>query len=107
MDTSEAASPGKQVRLSVLVAAYNEADTIAGVLQAVGALSYELEIIVVDDGSHDDTATIVSGLAKLDPRIKLLTHERNRGKGAAIRTALSNSTGEVVITQDADTEYDP
>jgi glycosyltransferase involved in cell wall biosynthesis len=94
-------------QLSVLVAAYNEADTIVGVLNAVTALSYELEIIVVDDGSGDDTAAVVSKLAEGDPRIKLLTHDQNQGKGAAIRTALSNSTGEVVITQDADAEYDP
>ena len=94
-------------QLSVLMAAYNEAATIGDVLGALKALEYELEIIVVDDGSHDDTATVVSRLAERDPRIKLLTHERNRGKGAAIRTALSNSTGEVVITQDADAEYDP
>jgi glycosyltransferase involved in cell wall biosynthesis len=94
-------------QLSVLMAAYNEAATIGDVLGALKALEYELEIIVVDDGSHDETATVVSRLAERDPRIKLLTHERNRGKGAAIRTALSNSTGEVVITQDADAEYDP
>jgi glycosyltransferase involved in cell wall biosynthesis len=92
---------------SVLVRAYNEAGTIGDVLRAVKALDYELEIVVVDDSSTDDTAAIVTALAEGDDRIALLTHERNRGKGAAVRTALARSKGTVVIVQDADAEYDP
>ena len=94
-------------QLSVLMPAYNEAATIGGVLRALKKLDYELEIIVVDDCSGDDTAAIVTALAQEDERITLLAHERNRGKGAAVRTALARSHGQVVIIQDADAEYDP
>jgi len=87
--------------------AHNEAGTIGDVLGALKTLEYELEIIVVDDGSDDETAAIVTALAQDDPRIALLAHERRRGKGAAVRTALARSTGAVVIIQDADAEYDP
>jgi glycosyltransferase involved in cell wall biosynthesis len=94
-------------QLSVLVPAYNEAATIARVIAAVQALSYELEIIVVDDGSGDDTAAKVTALKDGDPRITLLAHDRNRGKGAAVRTAIAHSSGTAIIIQDADAEYDP
>jgi glycosyltransferase involved in cell wall biosynthesis len=94
-------------QLSVLMPAYNEAGTIGDVLRALKRLDYELEIIVVDDFSADETAAIVTAQAEDDPRITLLAHERNRGKGAAVRTALARSTGQVVIIQDADAEYDP
>jgi glycosyltransferase involved in cell wall biosynthesis len=96
-----------ELQLSVLVPAYNEAATIARVLGALQALSYELEIVVVDDGSEDDTAATVRALADGDPRITLLAHARNRGKGAAVRTALQRSKGTAIIIQDADAEYDP
>jgi glycosyltransferase involved in cell wall biosynthesis len=94
-------------QLSVLVPAYNEAATIARVIRAVQALAYELEIIVVDDGSDDGTAAAVAALTEQDARITLLVHEHNQGKGAAVRTALARSTGTAVIIQDADAEYDP
>jgi glycosyltransferase involved in cell wall biosynthesis len=94
-------------QLSVLMPAYNEAGTIGGVLEALKKLDYEMEIIVVDDCSTDDTAAILTALAGSDDRITLRSHERNRGKGAAVRTALAHSIGRVVIIQDADAEYDP
>jgi glycosyltransferase involved in cell wall biosynthesis len=94
-------------QLSVLVPAYNEAATIARVIGAVQALAYELEIIVVDDGSDDGTAAAVAALTDEDARITLLVHDHNQGKGAAVRTALARSTGTAVIIQDADAEYDP
>jgi glycosyltransferase involved in cell wall biosynthesis len=94
-------------QLSVLVPAFNEAGPIGYVVEALKALEYELEIIVVDDCSVDDTAAIVAELASSDERITLLAHERNRGKGAAVRTALGRCIGQVVIIQDADAEYDP
>jgi glycosyltransferase involved in cell wall biosynthesis len=94
-------------QLSVLMPAFNEAGTVGDVLRALKKLDYELEIIVVDDCSGDDTAAIVTGFSQEDERITLLAHERNRGKGAAVRTALARSHGQVVIIQDADAEYDP
>jgi glycosyltransferase involved in cell wall biosynthesis len=94
-------------QLSVLMPAHNEAGTIGDVLGALQALDYELEIIVVDDGSDDETAEIVTAAAGSDERIVLVAHEHRRGKGAAVRTALERSTGTVVIIQDADAEYDP
>jgi glycosyltransferase involved in cell wall biosynthesis len=94
-------------QLSVLMPAYNEAATIGDVLVALKALEYELEIIVVDDGSDDQTAAIVTAAEGSDERITLVAHERRRGKGAAVRTALARCTGMVVIIQDADAEYDP
>lgn len=91
--------------LSVLVPAYNEQDTIAIVLDKVLALPVVKEVIVVDDGSDDDTAKIVSEYA--DDRVRLVRQPENRGKTAAIARALDVATGEIIIIQDADLEYDP
>lgn len=102
------------MKLSVIIPAYNEAATIAELLDLVltqqgrpiGAGDpLTLEIIVVDDASTDATAAIVA--ARTDPAIHLIRHPVNRGKGAAIRSALAAVTGDAVIIQDADLEYDP
>jgi glycosyltransferase involved in cell wall biosynthesis len=93
--------------LSVLIPVYNEKSTVLEILARVEAVSLPLErrIVIVDDGSTDGTRDI---LASLPPeRATVLFHERNRGKGAAIRTALSRATGDFVVIQDADLEYDP
>jgi glycosyltransferase involved in cell wall biosynthesis len=95
--------------VSVLVAAYNEAGTLEQTLERVGDLDYAVELIVVDDGSTDGTRELLDRLvaeARL-PGLRVHRHERNRGKGAAVRTALGASTGDVVVIQDADLEYDP
>jgi len=93
------------VRLSVVVPAYNESATIGELLEQVLAVPIDQEIIVVDDGSTDATPEIVASFA--DRGVRLLTQERNEGKGAAIRAGLAAVTGDVVIVQDADLEYDP
>ena len=95
-------------RLSILIPAYNEAATIAEVVRQVRSIDLgplDREIIVVDDGSRDATADEVSRGAADDPRVLLLRHSRNRGKGAAIRTALACATGDLCLVQDADLEY--
>jgi glycosyltransferase involved in cell wall biosynthesis len=97
------------MRLSILIPAYHEERTIAEVLRRVAGadtLSFEKEIIVCDDGSRDATARVVEQTMAEVPGIKLLRHPQNRGKGAAIRTALEAATGEYVLIQDADLEYD-
>jgi glycosyltransferase involved in cell wall biosynthesis len=94
--------------LSVVVPAYEEAATIEATLRAVAALELaSLEILVVDDGSRDETVAIVERLAEELGVVRLLRHERNRGKGAAVRTGIAETRGDIVVIQDADLEYDP
>ena len=95
--------PDERRLVSVVMPAYDEAATIDVVLQRVLDLDLRLEVLVVDDGSSDDTAAIVE---RVDG-VQLIRHERNRGKGAAVRTGIQASTGEIVVIQDADLEYDP
>jgi dolichol-phosphate mannosyltransferase len=93
------------MRLSVLIPVYNEGASVAEVIEHVMAVDVDKEIIVVDDGSVDATPDVLRGLCVTDLRV--IHHPENRGKGAAIRTALAAATGEAVIIQDADLEYDP
>ncbi len=96
-------------KLSVIVTAYNEADTLGGLIAAVRAapaLGLEKEIIIVDDCSTDGTRDIAAEIGKKFS-CKVLYHARNRGKGAALKTGFLAATGDIVITQDADIEYDP
>lgn len=94
------------VRVSFLIPAYNEAATIEAVLEAVDALPLESQIVVVDDGSTDDTAALVERWAEGRDGVVLL-RQPNGGKGAAIRAAIPYADGEVIVIQDADMEYDP
>ena len=91
------------MKLSVIIPVYNEKDCIEEVISRVKAVPVDKEIIVVDDCSTDGTREV---LKRIDG-INLLLHDRNRGKGAAIRTALKEITGGIVIIQDADMEYPP
>jgi glycosyltransferase involved in cell wall biosynthesis len=93
--------------ISILVPAYNEEATIEAVLRRLLDLDGEAEIIVVDDGSTDRTAALVAGVAREHPSIELIRLDRNRGKGAAVRTAIQRSCNDFVLIQDADLEYDP
>src|SRR3569833_1969209 len=99
---SAVASP----RLSVLMPVYNEEETVEAIIADVLAVPIDLELIVVDDGSTDTTRSLL-GKIEADPRLKIIYAPYNVGKGAAIRVALSHATGEVIVIQDADREYDP
>ncbi len=92
-------------KLSVLLPVYNEERELEHCLQMVFASQSPFEIIAVDDCSTDATPQILA--RQTDPRLRVIRHEKNRGKGAGIQTALEQARGEVVIIQDADTEYDP
>ena len=91
--------------LSVVIPAYNERETIEGILQRVEATGLPSEIIVVDDGSTDGTRDRLQALP--EGRIRLFLHEQNAGKGRALRTGFEAAIGDVVLVQDADLEYDP
>ena len=95
--------------LSVLMPAYNERLTLQRILNRVlsAPIALDLEIVVVDDGSTDGSWELLQELAQDEPRIRPIRHARNRGKGAAIRTAIEHMTGDVAVIQDADLEYDP
>ena len=95
------------MKISVIIPAFNEEKTIAKTLAAVLKQKVVEEVIVVDDGSRDKTANILKKNQSQDVRIKLIFHQKNRGKGAAIRTGLSQVTSDYVLIQDADLEYDP
>jgi glycosyltransferase involved in cell wall biosynthesis len=93
--------------LAVIVPAYNEAKTIASVLERVLAQPSVREVIVVDDCSSDGTWELLQTLAASNPKIRVTRHSRNEGKGAALRTGISLATAPFLIIQDADMEYDP
>ncbi len=91
--------------LSVVVPCYNEEATIEVLLGQVLASPWVAEVIVVDDGSRDRSREILAAVS--DPRVRVVLHEQNRGKGAALRTGFGHAAAEFVIVQDADLEYDP
>lgn len=93
--------------LSVVMPAYNEAATIEEILHRVLDSPWTGEVIVVDDGSVDDTVEIVEKLMASDARIRLVRQPHNQGKGAALRRGFAEATRDFVIVQDADLEYDP
>ncbi len=99
--------PAQDLVLSVLIPVYNERNTIHTILDAVHAVPVRKQVICVDDCSTDGTREELQRLHDAGRIDVLKLHEVNRGKGAAIRTALAASTGNVVIVQDADLEYDP
>ena len=94
------------MKLSIVMPVYNEQDTLRDILDKVRATPYEKEIVIVDDCSTDGTGAILEDLDGSDD-LTILRHERNRGKGGALRTGFGVVTGDIVIVQDADLEYDP
>jgi glycosyltransferase involved in cell wall biosynthesis len=94
-------------KLSVIVPVFNERNTVVEILRRMRAvdLPIDREFIVVDDGSDDGTRAVLTQLG--DSTVKIVSHPQNRGKGAAIRTGLEHVTGDLVLIQDADLEYDP
>jgi glycosyltransferase involved in cell wall biosynthesis len=100
------ATPLPDPLLSVVMPVYNERDTVTEVIERVLAVPVRIELVVVDDASTDGSQDIVGSLAKTHG-FRLVTHERNQGKGAAVRHGIEAATGDVIVIQDADLEYSP
>jgi glycosyltransferase involved in cell wall biosynthesis len=94
------------MKVSVVVPVYNEVRTIEEIISCVQAVPLEKEIIIVDDGSTDGTRPRLQEMSR-EKAVKVLYHERNQGKGAALRTGFGAATGNVILIQDADLEYNP
>lgn len=103
-------NPVKAETLSLVIPCYNEERTLERCVERVLAIAddqLKLELIIVDDASTDNSVAVAQKLTDLHPNIRLLQHERNQGKGAALRTGFAQATGDFVGVQDADLEYDP
>jgi glycosyltransferase involved in cell wall biosynthesis len=94
------------MKVSVIIPVYNEVNTIEEILGRVEAQEVASEILIIDDGSSDGTRDKLQSLNDHE-LVKVILHDQNQGKGAAVRTGIQNASGEVVLIQDADLEYDP
>src|SRR5947209_16753055 len=95
------------MKLSVVMPVYNERATLQDVIARVLAVPLDIELICVDDGSTDGSREILSGLQLTHPQVRIEFQPKNMGKGAALRRGIQQATGDYVIIQDADLEYDP
>ncbi|MEM7391892.1 MAG: glycosyltransferase family 2 protein [Verrucomicrobiota bacterium] len=97
------------MKLSVVIPVYNEEKTVETVIKAVQAIDIgmEKEILLIDDCSGDNTREVLEGLSRRMDNLVLLFHQHNQGKGAALRTGFEKASGDIVLIQDADLEYDP
>ena len=94
------------LRLSIVIPIFDEKDTVAEIVRRVRAVPIAKELILVDDGSTDGTRAVLAQMEG-DDDLKIIYHEKNRGKGASLRTGFEHVSGDIVIVQDADLEYDP
>lgn len=95
------------MKLSVVMPVYNEANSIETIVARVQAVDIEKELVIVDDASTDGTRDKLAGIAVSAGNVRVVYHDRNQGKGAALRTGFACATGDIVIIQDADLEYNP
>ncbi len=94
------------MKFSIIIPVYNEVKTILEIIRRVQATGLADEILAIDDGSTDGTRELLESLSK-DGSIKVFVHEHNQGKGSAVRTGIQNASGDLILIQDADLEYDP
>src|ERR1700722_10571349 len=95
------------MKLSVVIPIYNERATLSRVVEKVLSVPLDIELICVDDGSSDGSAEILSELSKRYPQVRAIVQPKDMGKGAALRREMQEATGDFVVVQDADLEYDP
>ena len=98
------------MKLSILIPMFNEEDTLEKLVGKVFDVDYgvdEFEVVIVDDCSTDSSFDVAHKISELNPKLAVFRHEMNQGKGAALRTAMKNASGDIMVIQDADLEYDP